>query len=147
MRTSVLAAGCVRGLSMADCGPVPPIITAGRSVCRLQLPRVRQAPNERCFPREQERAGFAPDPGVGTEGSQGAAGLEGAHGYATDPAETAVRELTWRPAQRQTVISQFYQLDRLVVEGGISVRDRQRANHGQQLTSGRAGRAATTARS
>lgn len=29
-----------------------------------------------------------------------------------------------RSIQRQTVISQFYQMDRLVVEGGISVRGR-----------------------
>ena len=30
-------------------------------------------------------------------------------------------KLTPGPTQRQTVVSQFYQLDRLVVEGGMSV--------------------------
>jgi hypothetical protein len=48
--------------------------------------------------------------------------------------------------QRQTVISQFYQIDRLVVEGGISVSYAYRRHITGILTSTRASRRATTRR-
>lgn len=49
-------------------------------------------------------------------------------------AMSGTRKLTWVIMQRQTVMSQFYQVDRLVVEGGISVSTRHLAFAGTGLT-------------
>lgn len=96
----------------------------GQPVCRLQLPGVRQAPHEGCLPGKQECRRSAAGTGAGAEGSEGFANAQGAllpsacaRMYSAErPADGGIRS-----AQRQTVISQFYQINRLVVEGGISV--------------------------
>jgi hypothetical protein len=56
---------------------VPTAITTGRAVQCLQLSRIRQAPDERCFPRKQGGSGSTTDPGTGTARPEGAAGVEG----------------------------------------------------------------------
>jgi hypothetical protein len=113
---------------------VSPAITARPAVLRLQLPRVCEAANEGCVPRKQGRAGPAEGPGTRPEGTEGASSAEGMG--LLPPAELASRRDADSCVQRQTVIGQFYQLDRLVVETGISVGYRARNGYEPSLTFG-----------
>lgn len=57
---------------------VPPATTARRAIHILQLPRVREATNERCIPGTQDGRGLAQGPGAGAERIERLAGHEGA---------------------------------------------------------------------
>lgn len=112
---------------------VSPIITARLQVRRIQLQRIRQEENDGRFPRTQERGGPEAGTGLDTKGIERAADDEGTgephsirsarcRGSALDLWVLLRDETNWfLCVQRQTIVSQFYQIDRLVVEGGISV--------------------------
>lgn len=59
------------------CSAVPPAPPPGEPVRRLQLPGIRQAPDEGCVSREQEHGGSQEDTGAGAEGVEGFADAEG----------------------------------------------------------------------
>ena len=103
-------------------GIVPPAITARPTVFRVQLSRVRKTPDEGRFPRKQDGRGYAENTRTRAERTQRASNVEG-----TSSPRNAEFEQDWQLTcsgfQRQTVIGQFYQLDRLVIEAGISVCD------------------------
>jgi hypothetical protein len=102
-------------------------------VCRLQLPRVCQEKDKRRFQGSQRRERRAQSTGADAEGPEGAAGVEGGYSSGRTCVVRGKRRLDCTgddvrgdknvllmlfAVQRQTVVSQFFQLDRLVVEGG-----------------------------
>lgn len=72
--------------------------------------------HERWIQRIPEGVGFQTGTGSGPERVEGATGHEGES--AQIGASCAQKVDANRSWQRQTIVSQFYQLDRLVVEGG-----------------------------
>jgi hypothetical protein len=93
------------------------------TVCRIQLQRIRQAKDKRCIPGTQHRKRCAENTRVDAEGIERVASVEGASLTMDGRGESKLIIL-----QRQTVVSQFFQLDRLVVEGGKT--GKQKGNEG-----------------
>ena len=114
-------------------GTVSPINTSRRTIQRLQYSRVRKATDTRCVPRTPEGRGFEANSRSDTEGIERTAHDEGEgrdHLRRTEATAAGPRacfslmlQHADKPLQRQSVVSQFFELDRLVVETNISVRE------------------------
>lgn len=114
---------------------VPPAPAAGRTVCLVQFQRIRKEEDTGRFSREQEYRGLEADTGVVTEGLEGATNAEGAINTSLLVLFAGLDSSAWTCLlsiaqvryeaniflQRQTVVSQFFEMDKLVVEGGLSV--------------------------
>lgn len=106
-------------LLMCHIVAVPAAITARPAVFCLQFPGVCEATNEGCVSRTSDRERSAEDTRIDSTWAERATSIKGV--FFGRSVGTLARFGADRWMQRQTVIGQFYQLDRLVVEAGLSV--------------------------
>lgn len=88
---------------------VPPTITAGRPVLRVQLPRICEAKDERCVQGQHDGARSTQGSGVGPEGPQGATRIEGIIGLQYRGYEQSM--LTNRQSGKQSSASSTRSID------------------------------------